>query len=211
MEVKFYGANCLRLQTKKAGVVIDDNLASLGQKSITKESDLSIYTYRVDEKKIPKSVFFVDRPGEYEVVNVSINGIAAQAHVDEPGKKNAVMYRLVINDYKIGVIGHIYPEISDEQLERLGMIDILFIPVGGNGFTMDATGALKVIKKIGPSIVVPTHYKDSKIKYEVPQDDLAEVRKVLSMEPAEELDQLSLKGRDFAEGTKLVILKNSLT
>lgn len=210
MEIRFFGANTVRLQTKKVGVVVDDNLAALGQKSITKEGDLSIYTSRVDEMKIPKSVFYVDRPGEYEVMNVSINGIAAQAHMDEAGKKNAVIYRLVINDFKIGIIGHIYPEISDEQLESLGMIDVLLIPVGGHGYTLDAAGALKVIKKVGPSIVVPTHYADSKIKYEVPQDSLEEVRKVLSMEPVEEQDQLSLKGRDFSDGTKLVILKNSL-
>ncbi len=210
MDIKFYGANTVRLQTKKVGVTVDDKLAALGQKSITKENDLSIYTSRQDETKIPKSVFYVDRPGEYEVLNVSIKGIAAQAHIDEPDKKNAVIYRLVIDDYKIGVVGHIYSEISDEQLESLGMIDVLLIPVGGNGFTLDGLGALKVIKKIGPSIVIPTHYKDSKIKYEVPQDSLEEVRKVLSMEPAEQLDVLTLKGREFTDGTKLVILKNSL-
>lgn len=210
MDIKFFGANVVRLQTKKVGVVIDDNLTSLGQKSITKETDLSIYTSRQDESKIPKSVFYVDSPGEYEVLNVSIKGIAAQAHIDEPDKKNSIIYRLVINDYKIGVIGHIYSEISDEQLELLGMIDILLIPVGGNGFTLDAAGALKIIKKIGPSIIIPTHYQDKKIKYEVPQDNLEEVRKVLSMEPAEELEALSLKGREFAEGTKLVVLKNNL-
>lgn len=210
MEIKFYGANAIRLQTKKAAVVVDDNLDELGQKSITKESDISVFTTRVNENKAPKSLFYVDRPGEYEVNNVSIKGISAQAHMDEAGKKTAVIYRLLIDDYKIGIIGHIYSEISDEQLETLGMIDVLFVPVGGNGFTLDAVGALKVIKKVGPSIVVPTHYDDSKLKYEVPQASLEEVRKVISMEPVEELDQLTLKSREFGEGTKLVILKNSL-
>lgn len=210
MDIKFYGANTIRLQTKKVGVTIDDNLVSLGQKSVTKEADLSVYTSKQDESKLPKSVFYVDTPGEYEVINVSIKGISAQAHMDEPGKKNAIIYRLVIDDYKIGVVGHIYPEISDEQLESLGMIDVLIIPVGGHGFTLDGIGALKIIKKIGPSIVIPTHFNDKKIKYEVPQDDIEDVRKVLSMEPAEETDVLTLKNREFAEGTKLVVLKNSL-
>lgn len=210
MDIKFYGANTIRLQTKKVGVAIDDNLASLGQKSVTKETDLSVYTSKQDESTLPKSVFYVDTPGEYEVINVSIKGISAQAHMDEPGKKNAIIYRLVIDDYKIGVVGHIYPEISDEQLESLGMIDVLIIPVGGHGFTLDGAGALKIIKKIGPSIVIPTHFSDKKIKYEVPQDDIEDIRKVLSMEPAEETDVLTLKNREFSEGTKLVILKNSL-
>ncbi len=210
MDIKFYGANAIRLQAKKVGVTIDDNLSELGQKSITKENDLAIYTSRQDKTKLAKSYFYVDTPGEYEVLNVSIKGISAQSHMDEPGKKSAVIYRLLVDDYKIGIVGHIYPELSDEQLESLGMIDVLIIPTGGNGYTMDGVGALKVIKKIGPSIVIPTHYKDSKIKYEVPQDGIEEIRKVLSMEPAEELDTLTLKNREFSEGTKLVILKNSL-
>lgn len=210
MEIKYFGANAIRVQTKKVGVVVDDNLSSVGQKSVTKPNDLSVYTRKQEETKLPKSVFYVDRPGEYEVMNVSIKGVSAQAHIDEPGTKNAVMYRLVINDFKIGIIGHVYPDISEEQLEALGMIDVLFIPVGGNGYTLDAIGALKIIKKIGPSIVVPTHYKDSKIKYEVPQDSIEDVRKVFSMEPVEEMEALSLKSREFAEGTRLVILKNVL-
>ncbi|HET7673740.1 MAG TPA: MBL fold metallo-hydrolase [Candidatus Saccharimonadales bacterium] len=210
MEIKYFGANAIRVQTKKVGVVVDDNLSSVGQKSVTKPNDLSVYTRKQEETKLPKSVFYVDRPGEYEVMNVSIKGVSAQAHIDEPGTKNAVMYRLVINDFKIGIIGHVYPDISEEQLEALGMIDVLFIPVGGNGYTLDAIGALKIIKKIGPSIVVPTHYKDPKIKYEVPQDSIEDVRKVFSMEPVEEMEALSLKSREFAEGTRLVILKNVL-
>lgn len=210
MDIKFFGANVIRIQTKKVGVVIDDNLASLGHKSITKESDIAIFTSRVSEDNVPKAVFFVDRPGEYEVLNTSIQGIAAQAHVDEAGSKNSTIYKLIIDEYKIGIIGHIYPELSDEQLEALGMVDVLFVPVGGNGYTLDSVGALKIIKKVGPKIVVPTHYHDSKLKYEVPQAPLDEARKTLSMEPAEELDQLTLKSRDFTEGTKLVILKNSL-
>lgn len=210
MEIIYYGANCIKLQTKKVSVVVDDNLGSLGQKSITKDSDLLVFTSRQQESKVSQNVFYADRPGEYEAVNISIKGISAQAYLDDPGKKNAIIYRLVIDDYKIGVIGHVYPEISDEQLEALGMIDVLIIPIGGNGYTLDAVGALKIIRKIGPSVIIPTHYKDPKIKYEVPQDSLEEIRKTLSMEPAEELDTLNLKNREFAEGTRLVILKSSL-
>ena len=57
------------------------------------------------------------------------------------------------------------------------MVDVLFVPVGGNGYTLDAIGALKIIKKIEPKIIIPTHYADKAIKYEVPQADLDEVMK----------------------------------
>lgn len=151
--------------------------------------------------------FLVDTAGEYEIRDVSIQGITARSHMDEENIKTSVIYRLIVEDIKIGVLGHIYPDLADDQLEALGMIDILIIPVGGNGYTLDSVGALKLIRKIEPHIVIPTHYDDKHLKYEVPQADLESVRKTLSMEPAEELDELKLKSREFADNTKLVILK----
>lgn len=207
MEVEYFGANCLRFQTKKASVVVDD-YASEKSKTLTKQSDIAIFT-RENEEAI-EALFFIDKPGEYEVNDVSIQGIPARAHTDQDSEKNAIIYRLVINDFRVAVAGHIYPDLTEDQLEAIGMVDLLFIPVGGNGYTLDSVGALKVIKKIGPSIVVPTNYADKKIKYEVPQDTLDEVRKVLSLEPAEEQEKLKLKSREFAEGTKLVIIQNLL-
>jgi L-ascorbate metabolism protein UlaG (beta-lactamase superfamily) len=207
MEAEFYGANCIRLRGKKVSIVIDDYEQEKG-KIITKPGDISVFTKQHDKEV--KSAFTVDWPGEYEVNDVSIHGISARSHTDTEEEKTSVIYRFIINDFRIAVTGHIYPDLSEQQLESIGMVDVLFIPVGGNGYTLDGIGALKVIKKIGPSIVVPTHYAAKGIKYEVPQADLSEVRKTISLEPVEELDQLKLKGREFAEGTKLIILKNSL-
>ncbi|MBI5357418.1 MBL fold metallo-hydrolase [Candidatus Saccharibacteria bacterium] len=208
MEIRYFGANCVRVQTKKVGVVIDDNLDEIGQKSITKDSDIALYTSKGDtlfKNKKPGN-FLADKPGEYEVSDISIKGIAARSHMDEEGTKTAIVYRLIIDDIKIGVLGHIHPDLNDDQLEALGMIDVLIVPVGGSGYTLDSVGALKLIKKISPHIVVPTHYDDKKLKYDVPQAELEEVRKTLSMEPADQLDELKIKGREFSEGTKLVIL-----
>lgn len=206
MEIKYYGGNCVRIQTKKVSVVLDDNLEKLGQKSITKPTDIEVLTSKSLLSATSKSEFMVNTPGEYEVRNVSIHGIAARAHMDEEGKKSAACFRLIIDDIRIAVLGHIYPDLNEEQLEAIGMVDILIIPVGGNGYTVDGVGALKLIKKIEPRLVIPTHYDDKNLKYEVPQADLESVRKTLSMEPAEELDELKLKGREFAEGTKLIVL-----
>lgn len=207
MEAEFFGANCIRLRTKKATVIVDDFASEKG-KTVAKPEDIAIFTKKQESPSA--GGFVIDIPGEYEVNNVSIQGISARAHIDTPEEKTANIYRLILNDFRVAVIGHIYPDLSEEQLEAIGMVDVLFVPVGGNGYTLDPVGALKVIRKIGPSIVVPTHYDDKKIKYEVPQVTLEEARKVLSMEPAEELDQLKLKGREFSDGTKMIILKNQL-
>ena len=60
---------------------------------------------------------------------------------------------------------------------------MLVVPVGGNGYTVDPVGALKLIKDIEPKLVIPTHYADKALKYPVPQQDLAGALKEPGMEP----------------------------
>lgn len=208
MDIQFFGANCIRLSNKNASVIIDDNLADLGLGSVTKAGEIALFTGPHSEpKKDVKLV--IDYPGEYEVSNVSIRGVAAQAHIEEAGTKSAVMYRLIMDDLKVVVVGHIYPELTDDQLEDLGMVDVLFIPVGGSGYTLDPVGALKLIKKIEPKLVIPTHYDDSGVKYPVPQQPLEEALKVLATEPKETVDKLKLKSSDLTEAMQLIVLKRS--
>lgn len=206
MEIQFLGANCLRLSSKKVNIIVDDNLAELGQKSATRKGDVALFTHpHGTPESEPKIV--IDHPGEYEVSDTSVKGIAARAHMDEEGQNTATMFKVVEDDLNIVVTGHIYPDLSDEQLEALGMVDILLVPVGGNGYTLDGVGAQKVIRKIGPKIVIPTHYDESGFKYPVPQQPLSEALKTLGMEAHETLPKLKVKHSELTEVTKLVVLE----
>ncbi len=206
MEIQFNGANCVTLSGKKYNVVIDDNLDKLGLKSVMKAGDIAIYSHDHDQPK-QEVKLVIDTPGEYEVSNVSIKAIAARAHMDEDDKQSAVIYRLIADDIRVVVVGHIYPELSDDQLEAIGTIDVLIVPVGGNGYTLDPIGAQKVIKKIEPKIIIPTHYDDKDINYEVPQQPLEEALKALGIEPKETVDKLKLKSADIDDLTQLIVIK----
>jgi L-ascorbate metabolism protein UlaG (beta-lactamase superfamily) len=206
MEFQYFGGNCIRISSKKATVIVDDNLADLGQKSVTKAGDIALFTQAHGNPSAEVKIS-IDQPGEYEASDVSIQGIAARAHIDEPDKHTATMFKLTAEDIKIGILGHIYPELSDQQLEELGMIDVLLIPVGGNGYTLDGVGALKVIKKIEPKIVIPTHYDEKGLNFPVPQQPLSEALKSLAMEPKETLPKLKLKSIEPGDVAQLIILE----
>ncbi len=205
MDIQFYGANCITLASKHARIVIDDTTAEIGGKEVTKAGDVNLYTMAHGlPKQEPKII--IDQPGEYEVSGVSIYAIAARAHMDEPGAHTATMYKLVSDDLRILVTGHIYPELSDKQLEQIGMIDVMFVPVGGNGYTLDAVGALKLIKKVEPKLVIPTHF-DTDLNFAVPQQPLADALRGLAMEPKETITKLKLKPSDLTETTQLIVLE----
>jgi len=205
MEIQFYGGNCVRLSTKKASIIVDDNLAELGLKPVTKSGDIALFTGPHSEPTADVRIM-IDQPGEYEVANASIQGVAARAHMDEDGLA-ATIYKIVGDDIRVAVVGHVYPELSDAQLESLGMIDILIIPVGGSGYTLDGIGALKLVKKIEPKMVIPTHYADRGVKYPVPQAELEEAVKGLAMEMKEPVPKLKVRETDLTDITQLVVLE----
>jgi L-ascorbate metabolism protein UlaG (beta-lactamase superfamily) len=206
MDLQFYGANCISLAHRGTRIVIDDNLADLGAKGVTKADDVALFTG--SHGLAPGRLTF-DSPGEYEVSDVSIIGIAARAHTDEEGSHSATMFKLVVGEQSVLVTGHVYPELSAGQLEAIGIVDLLFVPVGGNGYTVDPIGALKLIKDIEPKLVVPTHYNDKALKFPVPQQGLSDALKEVAMEPKETVAKLKLKPAELTDLTQLIILEKS--
>jgi L-ascorbate metabolism protein UlaG (beta-lactamase superfamily) len=57
----------------------------------------------------------------------------------------------------IAHLGHLHHELTAEHLRQLGQIDVLLVPVDGS-YTLDQSGMMDVIAKIGPRIVVPMHF-----------------------------------------------------
>jgi len=209
MDLQFYGANCVTVTYKGTRVVVDDNLAELGGKSILKADDLALFTGDHPEPKVaPKLV--VDHPGEYEMADVSVIGVAARAHMEADGnKKLATMYKVTAGDLNLLFIGHVSPDITDAQAEAIGHVDVMFVPVGGNGYTLDAIGALKVIKELEPKLIIPTHYADKALQYSVPQQELEVALNELSMEPKETVTKLKLKPVDLGDSAQLIVLEKS--
>ena len=208
MDIQFFGANCVVIDYRGTRLVLDDNLAELGGKSVLRAGDIALFTSAHAEFKVfPKLV--VDQPGEYEVSDVSIVGSAARAHIDDDKSRSAVIYKVIAGEYSLLFTGHIFPELTGNQLESLGGIDVMFVPVGGNGYTLDPNGALNIIKQVDPKLVIPTHYSDSDIEYPVPQQSLEDALKILAMEPKESTLKFRLKPGDLSDGTQLIVLERS--
>ena len=206
MDIQFYGANCVALSTGKVRVVVDDNLIDLGGKAVLKAGDIALYTaaHSLPEQEVK---MIINGPGEFEASDVSVYGIPMRAHIDEEKQTNSTMYKIVANDIKVLVTGHIYPEISESQLEAVGVVDVLIVPVGGNGYTLDPVGATTLIKEIEPKLVIPVYYDDSTLKLPMPAQGLDQALQGLGMEPRERTAKLKVKSSDLGETVQLVVLE----
>lgn len=174
-EIEYKGANCVVITTKKSKLITDPRLSLVGLTDLSTKNAVELLTEeRFAVKDDQDTIIAIDSPGEYGVVGFDIHGIPAQRHMDSENEPLlSTIYRVEIGDSRIGILGNIYEKLSDEQLERLGVLDILIIPVGGNGYTLDAIGAASLVRKIDAKIVIPIHYADSGLKYEVPQGELS--------------------------------------
>ena len=208
MDLQYFGANCVMLSNRDVRLVVDDNLVAHGGKTVLKADDIALFT-GTEPAGLPATKITIDRPGEYEVSNVSITGIPARAHMDEAGKYSATMYKVEVGDMRFLFTGHIYPELTEDQLETIGLVDVMVVPVGGNGYTLDGVGALKLIKDVEPKLVVPTHYDEKGLKFEVPQQTLEQAIHSLGMEVKETTPKLKLKPADIAEITELIVVERS--
>lgn len=181
MDIEYKGANCVIISTKKVNITVDARLSSVGLKDVTPKEAVAIATQPEFSTKAEDSMI-VDQPGEYEVRDVSITGVAARRLIDHDDSKQATMYRIALGDVTFAIVGHVTTPLTEEQLETLGVVDVAIVPVGGNGYTLDAHQAIEVVRQLDPKVVIPTHYADRDIKYEVPQMELEPFLKELGAE-----------------------------
>jgi L-ascorbate metabolism protein UlaG (beta-lactamase superfamily) len=193
MDIEYKGANCVVITTKKTSVVIDPKLSAVGLKDILPKNAVVIAT-QPDFLVNGEEAVVVDRPGEYEVRDISIVGSAAERLIDHDKSLNATIYRATVGDVRFAIVGHVATPLTEDQLEILGVVDVAIVPVGGSGYTLDAHQAVAAVRQLDPKVVIPTHYADKAISYEVPQMELEPFLKELNAPQHEKTAKWKVKG-----------------
>lgn len=149
----------------------------------------------------------VSGPGEYEISDISIIGISS-FHDDKKGalRGKNTMYVFEVDGVRIAHLGDLGHKLKNKELETLGDIDVLMIPVGGV-YTIDAKTAAEIVRDIEPRIIIPMHYFLEGMERHVFKK-LERVDVFLSEVglPNEKMDKLTLKGQ-ILEDQRIVVLQ----
>jgi len=106
-----------------------------------------------------KKAFVVNGPGEYEVKGVFVKGHASESGYGGEKWINTI-YTVELEGMNICYLGAINQvELPQEADEAIDDVDILFLPIGGDG-VLNAEKAYKLAVSIGPKIIIPIHYGD---------------------------------------------------
>lgn len=209
MTITWYGQSCFRIETKEGSVLIDPFSKEIGLKPPRIKDDIVLVSHKhYDHSNIEDAnpeAFIIQNPGEYENHGIAIRGIQS-FHDNKEGVEQGlntiyVLKAEELNVCHLGDLGHI---LTDKQVEDIGDIDILMIPVGGT-YTIDAKTAVEVINQIEPKIVIPMHYKISGLT--VSLDGPEKFIKEIGLTP-EKTDKYKIAKKSLpAEEIKLVILE----
>ena len=212
MTINWFGHSCFRIETKEASILIDRfSEEKTGLRPPKIKDDIVLVTHEhLDHNNIEglnPEAFLINTPGEYEKKGVAVRGISSY-HDKTQGKERGLNTIFVIKaeEMKICHLGDLGQEkLEDKQVEEIGDIDILLVPVGGN-YTINYKEAIEVISQIEPKIIIPMHYKikDLKADIEGPEKFVKE----LGLTP-EKLDKYKIAKKLLpVEEMKLIMLEH---
>lgn len=217
MDITYLGHSCFKLRGKTGTVVTDPFDKSVGLPIPKVSADIVTISHHhhdhdncsiVGETARKKHPFVIDSPGEYELFDISIFGIPS-FHDNESGERRggnmiSIIHLDGVNVVHLGDLGH---ELSDRELERLGVVDVLLLPVGGS-FTVDAKEANRLVEAIEPSVVIPMHYRTEKhssaFSSLLPVDDFL---KEMGKEGIESQDRLTVTAGSLPSEMVIIVLK----
>lgn len=106
-----------------------------------------------------KETFFIDKEGEYEIAGVLISAIKTFHDKKEGAERGKnLIFSIIMDGINVVHLGDLGHKLNEAQIEKLGEVHALLIPVGGN-YTINAEEAIEVIKDIQPYYAIPMHYK----------------------------------------------------
>lgn len=203
MDITYLGAGSVKLAGRNLNVVVDPFSDGAGLGKFGAKADVVILTGPEGYGSVPDAMV-IDGPGEYEIKGSMITGVPAQLHIDESGHRSTV-YSVLVDGVNVVIAGNIAGKLDDAQLESLGNVDVLVVPVGGKGLTLDAEGASKVVGQLEPSYVVPVHYDDGKTTYPMPQDGAELFFKEMGVKPEPET-KFKVNAKEMPPETQVIYL-----
>lgn len=164
LQIRWHGHACFEITNDVTLVTDPHDGKSIGIPAPNVAGDIILVSHDHYDHNSVKSVEKEDSKVVMDerkrtISNVEIRGVESfhdEAHGEKRGKN--IIYKFTMDDINFCHLGDLGHEIDEETVQKIGDVDILFIPIGGT-FTVDADQAWKVINKIKPRITIPMHYK----------------------------------------------------
>jgi len=211
MVITHHGGQCFKVTLGDLTLVFDPIAKGATIPSVRFGADIAFVSRNHPDMNGVEEVAFGDKvpfaitgPGEYERQGVVVQGFLSQSKYGlAKGEEQAVntIFAVKLEDMTLVHLGALSdPELPREARENIDEIDVLFVPVGGDGVLSPAT-AHELAVSLEPKIIVPMHWNG------IGQAKSLETFLKESGNGSEKVDKLTLKKKDLIgrDGSILVI------
>jgi L-ascorbate metabolism protein UlaG (beta-lactamase superfamily) len=212
MEITWYGHSCFRITERSMATVVTDPFdhSVIGYGELQLKADIVTVSHEAPGhshlKAVKGSKWQIIGPGEYEIGGVFLTGVpTGKREKDNNGR--VMIYVFEYEGVTIAHLGDLRTVLNRKEVEALGKVDVLLVPVGGvEGLT--PAKAAEVVNLIEPGIVVPMLYQTPAEKLELGELDGFLKQMGISEQP-EAQESLKLTKRDIPNETRVVVLSYS--
>lgn len=138
-----------------------------------------------------KEPYVVSGAGEYEVAGVFIKGFSTETTLSEGKAKKSYQntsYCFTFDGIRITFLGALSHALEAAHKEIIDETDVLFVPVGDDGFLLNAYDAHKLAVSLEPKLVIPMDYDEKSLPIFLKES---------GAEKVEPVEKLTIKRKDI--------------
>ena len=215
MKVKWLGHSCFLITSGDGVRIITDPYAvggGINYSPIKETADVVVVSHDHGDHSNVSTVQgkpeVVKGSGTKTTKGIQFKGIATY-HDASQGKQRGLntVFCFTMDDIKLCHLGDLGHVLSPEQVNEIGGVDILFVPVGGF-YTIDAPVASQVCDQLKPKVVIPMHFKTPRCAYPIAgvEDFLKGKKGVRGVRDSE----VDLEQEKLPAATEIVLLQPAL-
>ena len=204
MHLSWLGRTCVKLQTKykeeDVTVLIDAYKPDKGEFPRSFSPTIALFSHgQNDVATLSQDPFVLDTLGECELKEVMIT--------TWPTAEGTIIFKMNAEGMSLVHLGALTKKPNVDDLEKIGHIDILFIPAGGGVHSLTAEDATELVTALEPRVVIPVGYHCDTDPTAKPLTDFV---KELGLKPDITDKKIIIKKKDLPqEETKLIVLEKS--
>lgn len=208
MEITWYGHSCFRLTERNYATVVTDpyDHKKVGYDALKLKAEIVTVSHDApghnNTDVVKGTTHSLTGAGEFEIGGVFITAVQTGGGK----KKDKIRNTLYVFDYDgitVAHLGDLQEVPTQSEVEALGTVNVLLIPVGG-GSSLNAAKASEVVNLIEPNIVIPMHYSTSDSKISL--DSLNKFIKEMGLGKIEAQPSLKIARSGLPDETKVVVL-----
>jgi L-ascorbate metabolism protein UlaG (beta-lactamase superfamily) len=177
MKIKWYGHASFLITADSGTKIITDPYepggydGALSYGSPPDEADIALVSHDHPDHNyvqgLKGSPEVVKGSGSHTVSGIVFKGITTY-HDTSGGKDRgeSTIFCFTVDGIKLCHLGDLGHTLNTKDIEQIGEVDVLMIPVGGY-FTIDAEVATAVMNSLKPRLVIPMHFKTEKCDFPI--------------------------------------------